>query len=423
LNWITPFTLPPADRAHTRTVHYALVRELYRRNRMAVLLHLAFIGMFYVLLEPQLRAMGGFWWLYPALALVALARLVLMVQDQRLERALRQPGPRLALFVAGGAAFGLLLGGVILLVMPLLDPGRFMLLTLCLLGLTSLGSTTLAGSPLGYAASMVPALASLALAGFLRPPFGMGYLFSLAVLVYLGALLATNLKVHHSLFSTLALTQRLEDLALRDPLTGLRNRRYLHEFMQEETPRVLRRWLQGEGEGLDRRSISLILVDLDLFKQVNDLHGHAAGDAVLLQVARLLKEIVRKPDLVLRWGGEEFVVLALDSDRTAPPLIAVRVREQMAARDFVLPGGEIIRQTCSVGYAAFPFHPDRPEGLNWEQVFRLADQSLYRAKELGRNRLEGILPGPGDPDAIIAALQQPEPDFARAVQDGHIRIM
>jgi diguanylate cyclase (GGDEF)-like protein len=143
---------------------------------------------------------------------------------------------------------------------------------------------------------------------------------------------------------------------------------------------------------------------------------------VLQQVARLLKEIVRKPDLVLRWGGEEFLILALDSDRLAPPVIAVRVHEQMARHEFVLPGGQTLRQTCSVGYAIFPFHPDRPEGLGWEQVFRLADQSLYGAKDKGRNRLEGYLAGQGDPDAIVAALQPPEPDFAKALAAGYIQV-
>jgi diguanylate cyclase (GGDEF)-like protein len=224
-------------------------------------------------------------------------------------------------------------------------------------GLASLGCVTMAGSPWCYGASLLPTLGSLVVVGFIHPPFGMGYLFPMAMLIYIFALLGAAFEVHHVLFRTVLLTQRLEDLALRDPLTGLRNRRYLHEFMQEETPRVLRRWLLNDGEILNRRSISLILVDLDLFKHVNDTHGHAAGDAVLLQVSRLLKEIVRKPDLVLRWGGEEFLILALDSDRAAPPLIAVRVHEQMASHSFLLPGGQTIRQTCSVGYAIFPSGP------------------------------------------------------------------
>jgi diguanylate cyclase (GGDEF)-like protein len=126
---------------------------------------------------------------------------------------------------------------------------------------------------------------------------------------------------------------------------------------------------------------------------------------------------VRKPDMVVRWGGEEFMILALDSDRVSPPLIAVRVHERMARHPFILPGGQAIQQTCSVGYAIYPFHPDRPEGLEWEQVFRMADESLYDAKGKGRNQLRGILPGDADPDRIIAALKEADPDFTKALKD------
>ena len=75
-----------------------------------------------------------------------------------------------------------------------------------------------------------------------------------------------------------------------------------------------------------------------------------------------------------------------------------------------------------MGYASFPFHPERPEGLGWEQVFRLADESLYDAKGQGRNQLKGILPGKADPDAIIAALEHPDPDFHQALEDGLIKM-
>ena len=400
----------------------ALVWDLYTRSRVPVLLHLVIIAIFMVILKGQLLALGWLQWLFGALALAALVRAAVVFSGDRLMLKYRHLNLRFTLFTLAGAAVGLVLGGLVLAVMPYLEPGQFLLVTLCLVGLCTLGCISMAGSPVSYGCSVVPILGGLALAGMRQPPFGMGYLFSLALLVYLATLLVTAVNVHHSLFRTLLLTQRLEDLALRDPLTGLRNRRYLQEFMQEETPRVLRRWLLNAGEVLNRRSISLILVDLDLFKHVNDEHGHPAGDAVLLQVAHLLKDIVRKPDLVLRWGGEEFLILALDSDRTAPPLIAVRVHEQMASHGFILPGGQTIRQTCSVGYAIYPFHPDRPEGLGWEQVFRLADQSLYGAKDKGRNRLQGFLPGPADPDAIVAALSDPDPDFAKALEAGFIRI-
>jgi diguanylate cyclase (GGDEF)-like protein len=229
--------------------------------------------------------------------------------------------------------------------------------------------------------------------------------------------------VHLSLCRNVLLAQRLGDLALRDALTGLRNRRFLQEFMQEETPRVLRRWLEPDTQVRTKRSMSIIMVDLDFFKQVNDVHGHGAGDAILIQVARLLRELVRKPDLVLRWGGEEFLILALDSDRIAPPIIAVRVHERMAQHEFVLPGGKTMRLTCSIGFAIYPFHPLRPDGLHWEQVFRMADESLYNAKENGRNCIHGILPGAGDPDQVIEALNLPEPDFEIAAKRDFIRLI
>jgi len=422
MNWITPFSLAPGDRQHTRAIQMGLVRDLYRRDRLPVVIHLASMGVFFAILQEQVSELALLHLLFPALVVLTLFRAVLALQGERLETAIRRPNPRFALFTAAACASGLLTGAIVLVVVPHLDPGHFLLLILYLAGLAGLGCIALGGSPWSYLATMVPTLGSLFLVGCLHPPFGMGHLFPVAIGIFMIAMAAMSIQVHHSLFSAMLLTQRLEDLALRDPLTGLRNRRYLQEFMQEETPRVLRRWLIQDGEVLNRRSISLILVDLDHFKRINDDHGHPAGDAVLLQVAQLLKEIVRKPDLVLRWGGEEFLILALDSDRISPPQIAVRVHERMAEHGFVLPGGQSIQQTCSVGYASFPFHPERPEGLGWEQVFRLADESLYDAKGQGRNQLKGILPGDADPDAIIAALDQPDPDFHRALEDGLIKM-
>jgi len=422
MNWITPYTLAAEDRPHARAVRTALVRELYRRGRVSVLMQLAFLAIFGLVLRQQMATVAWLWFLFPGLVLMTLLRAVLAFQEEHSEATLRWPSPRFVLFLACSSGYSLFMGGIMVVVVQHLAAGQFLLLTLCMTCLASLGCITMAGSPLCYLVSLLPILGSLGVVGCLRSPLGMGYLFPLVVLVYGCALLATSFHVHREMFRSVLMTHRLEDLALRDPLTGLRNRRYLQEFMQEETPRVLRRWLLNAGEILHRRSISLILVDLDLFKRVNDEYGHAAGDAVLLQVSRLLKDIVRKPDLVLRWGGEEFLILALDSDRTTPPLIAVRVHEQMADFPFLLPGGQTIRQTCSVGYAIFPFLPERPEGLGWEQVFRLADESLYGAKDKGRNRLQGLLAGAGDPDAIIAALSQPDPDFAKALKDGLLQL-
>ena len=397
MNWITPFRLPPGDRPHTRAVHMALVRDLYRRSHVPVVLHLASIGIFAVILRDQVRAGGWLWFLFPGLAAAGLVRAWLALRGERLEASMRRPNPRFALFTAAAGAFGLILGGVMLALLPRLSAGHFMLVTLCLAGLASLGCFTMAGSPVTYALTMLPGMASLALVGLLHPPFGMGHLFSLAILVYIGGLLFTSVQVHHALFGTVLLTLRLEDMALRDPLD---------RPAQPPLPPGVHAGGDAPGAAplaAERRR------DPEPAQHQPDPRGPGPvqagqrrvrprrGDAVLLQVARLLKDLVRKPDLVLRWGGEEFLILALDSDRVAPPSIAVRVHEQMARHSFILPGGQSLHQTCSVGYAIYPFHPERPEGLGWEQVFRLADQCLYEAKEQGRNRLQGSYRAPATP--------------------------
>ena len=423
MSWIIPLTLAPEDRPHTRAIRLALVRNLDRHARLPLVAQLATLGIFYAVIRAQAASRGWARFLFACLLIVTLLRAALAFLGERLARLKHKPNLRFAWFLASAALSGMILGGIALTVMLHLTVGPFLLFVIWFVGLSAAGCITMGSSPPCYLAYMIPSLGSLVLLGLRSDPFAMGLLFPVSLLCYMVLLAAASLQVHHTMVRSVLLTQRLEDMALRDPLTGLRNRRYLYEFMQEETPRVLRRWLLKTGDVLSRRSISLILVDLDLFKRVNDEYGHPAGDAVLMQVAKLLREIVRNPDLVLRWGGEEFLILALDSDRIAPPQIAVRVHEAIAGHPFVLPGGQVLRLTCSVGFSLYPFHPDRPAGLDWEQVFRLADESLYGAKDLGRNRVRGILAGPdADPDAVVAALGQPDPNFSRALETGLIML-
>ena len=423
MNWITPYRLGPEDRPHSRALHTALVEKLYERGRIPVLLLALSMFFFYAMLRKA--AMDSVWIriIFPGLVVVVLLRAILAIQGAQIQHRRHRIFSRFTLYFSGALASGLLLGALGLAAFPVLDVGHFLLFCLFYWGICSTAVVSMSGSPMCFMALMVPALGCMLLGGIVHPPFGLGWLFFLAVLMGMVSLSYMSTAVHVSLCRNILLGQRLGDLALRDPLTGLRNRRYLHEFMQEETPRVLRRWLEADAEVRNKRSISIIMVDLDFFKQVNDQFGHIAGDAVLVQVAQLLREVVRKPDLVLRWGGEEFLVLALDSDRAAPPLIAVRVHERLAQHTFILPGGQHYRLTCSIGFAIYPFHPQRPDGLAWEQVFRMADESLYAAKENGRNRLQGFLHGEGDPDAVIAAMDQDEPDFAQASKAGAIRLV
>ncbi len=225
----------------------------------------------------------------------------------------------------------------------------------------------------------------------------------------------------------------LEEMSMGDPLTHLRNRRYLGITMPEEVARILRMFhthLQRGEPPLDRdEDMLLLMIDLDRFKAVNDSYGHRAGDEVLRQTGDLLREVCRESDTLVRWGGEEFLVLAKRSNRSSGDVIARNIVETMRGTPFRLPDGQVIHCTCCVGYTAYPVLPAEPDAFRWEEAVEIADQCLYAAKNSGRdawvgaycNSLrgsEGLRPGLlGDLHAYIAAgdfeIKTSQPDPAR----------
>ena len=214
----------------------------------------------------------------------------------------------------------------------------------------------------------------------------------------------------------LAATNRaLAEQNLRDPLTGLRNRRYVDEVLGSEVAQVVRAFHpapDGTAPASANQAMLFIMIDLDHFKAVNDHHGHRAGDAVLVQTARIICATMRASDSIVRWGGEEFLGIARGLTAAEAPALAERIRQGIEGHPFDLQGGAPIRLTCSIGFAAFPPISGRPEALTWEQTLHLADACLYEAKHGGRNRWVGLLPrtGPGD----LAAGAVPE---ARAMAE------
>jgi diguanylate cyclase (GGDEF)-like protein len=164
----------------------------------------------------------------------------------------------------------------------------------------------------------------------------------------------------------------------RDPLTALYNRRFFQDFIGGVEIRGDRR------RGDDRTTEAMLLVDLDHFKEINDRHGHAAGDAVLVAVAQRLRET----DMIVRWGGEEFLVFVAAAQAGAVDEIALRIMHAVAARPFVHRGTSIAI-TASVGFVPMPV-PPRTDPLPWERAIALADMALYLAKVHGRNRSYGI---------------------------------
>lgn len=187
----------------------------------------------------------------------------------------------------------------------------------------------------------------------------------------------------------------LEESSMMDALTGLRNRRFLGLHMPDEESRVLRVYRNflesGESTGLPKaEDLVFLLVDLDHFKFVNDTHGHAAGDQVLKEAAEVLRKACRETDSVVRWGGEEFLVVARRTDRAAAVNIASKIRETMEAHRFNMGGGKFLQRTCSVGFSAFPLMPGHPGTFHWEDAVEIADQCLYAVKRSGRNGWVGL---------------------------------
>jgi diguanylate cyclase (GGDEF)-like protein len=173
----------------------------------------------------------------------------------------------------------------------------------------------------------------------------------------------------------LAAREALRDQATHDGLTGLLNHNTILETVSKEMARASR-----EGHAL-----SLLMVDVDRFKQINDTHGHAAGDAILRESARRMRETIRSYDSVGRYGGEEFLIVLPGCDGESAVTQAERVREVFAHAPFFI-GQHSVVVTCSIGAGSIS-HPFETDG---ETLLREADLALYRAKEGGRNRVEGV---------------------------------
>ena len=167
------------------------------------------------------------------------------------------------------------------------------------------------------------------------------------------------------------LVQELEGLSRKDPLTGLHNRRHFDMAFEHQCQQVKQH----------ASLLSVLMLDVDHFKQINDDFGHDAGDAVLVEIARLLRHHLRDMDVICRFGGEEFIALLPATSRVAAESRAKGLLAAIAQQAFAHQGTPFRRITLSCGVATFPDHTQDPKRL-----LRLADEALYQAKHSGRNR-------------------------------------
>jgi diguanylate cyclase (GGDEF)-like protein len=199
----------------------------------------------------------------------------------------------------------------------------------------------------------------------------------------------------------------LEQQSARDPLTALYNRRHFQESMRDHA---------AGGPGMDAAVGAIFLLDVDHFKQINDTHGHGAGDAVLREIAAALRDILRETDMIVRWGGEEFLAFLPKVPHHRLDEVAQRLLAGIPQRAVVVQG-KALSAHVSIGYAPFPLAPH--VGLSWERVVNIVDMALYLAKKHGRNRAYGVgglvRVGPDE-------LEEIELDLERAWRTGAVEL-
>jgi diguanylate cyclase (GGDEF)-like protein len=215
----------------------------------------------------------------------------------------------------------------------------------------------------------------------------------------------------------------LQEISFTDVLTGVWNRRYLEEILTAEAGQVLRNYQRASGSDIrkmDHRDLVFIMVDMDFFKEVNDRHGHPKGDRLLQLVAQRLSTVVRKSDVLVRWGGEEFLIMSRSTDPSGTPAFCSRILDVIASEAFDLGHGVTVRKTCSVGWSAYPWSRTAYEAICAEESIALADAALYRAKAFGRNLGVGIVATDAagqDPEAIdLVSVCQGNPPLARTIR-------
>jgi diguanylate cyclase (GGDEF)-like protein len=179
---------------------------------------------------------------------------------------------------------------------------------------------------------------------------------------------------------TRRLMEHLRDNALRDAMTGLYNRRFLEEYVGTLVAGCQRR----------KSAFTILMLDFDFFKQVNDTHGHEVGDKVLQVLAAILVRSVRTSDIAVRYGGEEFLMVLTDTGADAAMGVAEKIRAEVEATKIPLAGG-VLQKTISIGVAEFPADSD-----TFWQVVKFADVALYQAKTGGRNRVVRFAPAMWD---------------------------
>ncbi|WP_296051251.1 diguanylate cyclase [uncultured Alteromonas sp.] len=187
----------------------------------------------------------------------------------------------------------------------------------------------------------------------------------------------------------------LERASLMDPLTGLYNRQYLNNQLPQEINRAQQAYLLSHETHLENSPSDMLcfLLDIDNFKRINDTYGHMAGDRILTDLAKVMRSVFRPSDMLIRWGGEEFLAVCRNTNRLEAVALADRLRNGIHEHDFQISTQHSLHITCSIGFCVLPLYPSEPALLDWDSYFGLLDECLYAAKRSGKDCWIGLVGG------------------------------
>jgi diguanylate cyclase (GGDEF)-like protein len=211
---------------------------------------------------------------------------------------------------------------------------------------------------------------------------------------------------------------QLEHASQTDPLTGLHNRRYLTGQLPVDLAFYDR---ENERSGDSEQALVFAIVDIDHFKRINDTFGHSAGDRALQVFASVLRGLVQTGDYVVRWGGEEFLLVFRPMHRKDVAGLGERIRSRVEQHEFDAGEGLRLPMTCSIGLAEYPLFRDSPLELGWEQTVELADAALYWVKNNGRNGWATLRPTPNTNRRVL--LQNLQAGTQALIDDRQLKII
>ncbi|MFW8591769.1 two-component regulator propeller domain-containing protein [Glaciecola sp. 2405UD65-10] len=221
------------------------------------------------------------------------------------------------------------------------------------------------------------------------------------------------------------LNEQLFQASITDQMTGLHNRRYLDEHIGEKLENILYDFsesiLDDTMSCVSGPRLMALMFDLDGFKPINDNYGHEAGDKVIKQVASILKEQCTNEDIVVRWGGDEYLIVARVNDLNHAQQVAENIRLSIADYQFDIGLARRFSLSASLGFALYPFTHRAPHSVSWDQVHLLADHALYKSKEAGRNTWSGIVEA--DHELPFSKLNTLVPNLESTIENGDVKVI